>query len=117
MPRHGKPRLVITPGDPRGIGAEVTVRALARRADAGDPVDALVVGDEAALRRAGWCGPVLDPGDTPEPVEVRAILQAVEAVRSGRAASPTPGTPTCWVPCSAWSPSWPSWAGRSAWRS
>lgn len=87
MPRHGKPRLVITPGDPRGIGAEVTVRALARRADAGDPVDALVVGDEAALRRAGWCGPVLDPGDTPEPVEVRAILQAVEAVRSGRAAA------------------------------
>lgn len=81
----GRARLVVTPGDPRGVGPEVAVRALERRAASGDPVDAVVVGDEAALRRAGWEGPVVDPGDDPEPVEVRALRHAVDLLRHGRA--------------------------------
>lgn len=85
MRRDGRPRLVVTPGDPRGIGPEVTVRALASRQDAGDPVDAVIVGDEAALRRSGWRGGVEDPGDEPEPVEIRALRRAVELLRAGEA--------------------------------
>lgn len=84
------PRLVITPGDPRGIGPEVTVRALSRRVAVNRPVQALIIGDGAAIRRAaealGLPEPeVLDPGDQGEPVEVRALRLAVEGVRSGRA--------------------------------
>jgi 4-hydroxythreonine-4-phosphate dehydrogenase len=93
---------VITPGDPRGIGPEVTVRALAEREAHGDRVDAVVIGDLAALRReADRIGAritevggiqrvasgiaVFDPGDQPEPVEVASIRAAVQACRSGAA--------------------------------
>lgn len=93
---------MITPGDPRGIGPEVTVRALAEREARGDRVDAVVIGDFAALRReADRIGAritavggfqrvasgiaAFDPGDDPEPVEVASIRAAVEACRSGAA--------------------------------
>jgi 4-hydroxythreonine-4-phosphate dehydrogenase len=93
---------VITPGDPRGIGPEVAVRALAEREARGDRVDAVVIGDLAALRReADRIGATVtavggvqrvasgiaafDPGDRPEPVEVASIRAAVEACRSGAA--------------------------------
>ena len=86
-----KAPLVITPGDPLGIGPEVAIAAA--RVVGGN---LLLIGDGAALRRidptlpAG--GPegdglrVLDPtGDAAEPVEVRAIRVAVELCRTGRA--------------------------------
>jgi len=95
--------LVITPGDPDGVGPEVACRALAQRRSAGQPVHAVLVGDAAALvpeaEREGLTlvevdhiGPVegtavavLDPGDHPEPVEVASIREAVRACLAGRA--------------------------------
>ncbi len=94
--------LVITPGDPAGIGPEVTVKALAERLSQGEPVDAVLIGDAAVLRaeaaRVGLAvyetscvdhRPRLGIGlwepSGNEPVEVRAIRAAVAACRSGRA--------------------------------
>lgn len=93
--------LVITPGDPAGIGPEVAVKALAARADQGTPIDAVLIGDAEvicaeALRmglplyetdrvepsRAG-VGLWQPRGD--EPVEVCAIRAAVAACQSGEA--------------------------------
>lgn len=79
--------IVITPGDPLGIGPEVTARALSERRERGEPVDAVVVGDAEAMRRAGFEGEVVDPGDEPEPVEVRALRYAVDEIRAGRASA------------------------------
>lgn len=74
---------MVTPGDPRGIGPEVTVRALwALR------TPALVLGDLDAL--PGALPPEVDarrPRATGEPVEVEALREAVELCRDGRAAA------------------------------
>jgi 4-hydroxythreonine-4-phosphate dehydrogenase len=80
-------RLILTPGDPLGIGPEVTVRALAAGA-AGDR-QVIVAGDGAALARAGLPAsiPVFDPGDAAEPVEVASIRWAVAECLAGRAAA------------------------------
>lgn len=86
------PPLVVTPGDPRGIGPEVAVRALRALG-----CDAVLVGEPDAVaafgvhRRVETIVPgeglrVLDPGGDPaEPVEVRALRVAVAACRQGRA--------------------------------
>lgn len=90
--------LIVTPGDPTGIGPEVTCKALASHA--GPPV--VVVGDRAALEPwAERCGlvlrdatelrpasdglAVLDPGDVAEPVEVAALRLGAVACLEGRA--------------------------------
>jgi 4-hydroxythreonine-4-phosphate dehydrogenase len=95
-------RLILTPGDPEGVGAEVAAKALLERARAGEPVDAWVVGEPASWERAAasvglsWReadGPVpgavaftavpeLPEGELPE---VRALRLAVEAIRAGQA--------------------------------
>ncbi|MCA9567556.1 MAG: 4-hydroxythreonine-4-phosphate dehydrogenase PdxA [Myxococcales bacterium] len=77
-------KLLITPGDPGGIGPEVTARALAS-VDVGDVE---IVGDRAAvlpwLERVGVDVPVIEPaGDGP--VEVRSIEHAVRACVAGEA--------------------------------
>jgi len=97
--------LVLTPGDPRGIGPEIALKALARRDPAARPVvlagslDALLAAHALApgapplqpLERLegpvepGHLG-VWDPGDTTEPVEVGAIRGAVSACLQGTAA-------------------------------
>jgi 4-hydroxythreonine-4-phosphate dehydrogenase len=99
--------LVLTPGDPRGIGPEIAVRALAARPEGAHPV--VLAGDRRALEaaRAGTgldldlvrvpdletafalapVGvPVWDPGADGEAVEVAAIRGAVAACLDGRAA-------------------------------
>ncbi len=77
--------LVLTPGDPRGIGPEVSVMALGR-VDVGR---VLVVGDGDAMRAAGLCeGPdveLFEPPDTGEPAEIAALRWAVQACQEGRA--------------------------------
>jgi 4-hydroxythreonine-4-phosphate dehydrogenase len=93
--------LVITPGDPAGIGPEVTVKALAKRLVKSTPVHAVLIGDAAVLRiEAARVGLPLYETSTvdrsrpgvglwepsgDEPVEVRAIRAAVAACQSGRA--------------------------------
>ncbi len=47
-----KPKILITAGDPLGIGPEITVKALASRAAEG--LDITVIGDSAALKAAGF---------------------------------------------------------------
>jgi len=87
----GRP-LLITPGDPAGVGPEVAAKAANSMG-----LDAIFVGDGAAIER--WAGPLprvdavrpvrglalLDPGGASEPVEVAAIRCAVAACLSGRA--------------------------------
>ncbi len=89
-----RPPLVITPGDPRGIGPEVAVRAL--RAC---PVDAVLVGDAHALLAHAPDARLVDaiapgvPGtprilaveDDREPVEVASLRIAVDACLRGQA--------------------------------
>ncbi|MES2639143.1 MAG: 4-hydroxythreonine-4-phosphate dehydrogenase PdxA [Myxococcota bacterium] len=84
--------LVLTPGDPLGIGPEVAIRAL--RATG---ADAVLLGDVDALRRFAPDLVVvrdIEPGTgiralllpaSSEPVEVVAIRVAVDACRAGRA--------------------------------
>lgn len=87
-----RPPLVLTPGDPAGIGPEITWKAL----QALDGVDVVVVcdpgllpgplptvGDVAAGRGRGATR--LDPPPGDEPVEVRALRLAVAACLSGDA--------------------------------
>lgn len=76
--------LLITPGDPEGIGPEVTARALARVGTA----DVRIVGDPAAvgpwLAREGVEAEIVEPpGDGP--VEVRSIAWSVGECLAGRA--------------------------------
>lgn len=75
--------LVVTPGDPDGIGPEVTARALAQ----GDSGDVVVVGDRAVcedwLRQVGLSLDVIEP-EGEEAIEVRAIRHAVEGCLDGR---------------------------------
>lgn len=77
--------LVLTPGDPRGVGPELVAPALA----AVDVGQVLVVGDVAALRAAGFRdggrAQAFEPPATGEPVEVAALRWAVAACRDGRA--------------------------------
>jgi len=83
--------LVLTPGDPEGIGPEVAIAALKRL----NP-SAVLVGEAAALER--WSGPlprvssvreatglcILEPQGT-EPVEVASLRIAVDACLAGTA--------------------------------
>ena len=71
--------LVVTPGDPRGIGPEVTVKALQQIGER-----ALVIGDAAAVQRWGDVD-VLEPPKG-EPVEVASLRLAVQMCLDGRAA-------------------------------
>jgi 4-hydroxythreonine-4-phosphate dehydrogenase len=91
---RGAAPLVVTPGDPRGIGPEVAVRALEGRSGA-----TVLLGDVDAIRRfapmlrvaegwdavAGVCA--LDPSAfaTGEPIEVAALREGVRACLAGRA--------------------------------
>ncbi|MFN7146381.1 MAG: PdxA family protein, partial [Myxococcota bacterium] len=84
--------LVVTPGDPLGIGPEIAVRALRTTG-----VDAVLLGDLDALRAYAPDLRVVDtlaPGEglralalpaSAEPVEVAAIRAAVAACLDGRA--------------------------------
>ena len=69
--------LLVTPGDPAGIGPEVAVKACRALG-----VDALLVGDVQAIRRWDPDIPALPP-PTGEPVEVAAILWATQACLEG----------------------------------
>jgi len=92
-----KPPVIITAGDPLGIGPEITVKALrdpaVRRACL-----PCVIGDTAALRRAGWTpalAPLLPadagrldfgkPGPTAAggAASVQAVLTAVKLIKAG----------------------------------
>jgi 4-hydroxythreonine-4-phosphate dehydrogenase len=74
--------LVVTPGDPTGIGPEVVGKALRRWA--GDEL--LILGDRAALEPWLPAGAtVIDPGDDAEPVEVASLRLAVAMCLDGRA--------------------------------
>jgi 4-hydroxythreonine-4-phosphate dehydrogenase len=97
--------LLLTPGDPRGIGPEVACRALSERAAQGAPVPAVLIGDRAALEKEAArfglrlipvaavgeavCGGIahVDPGGSDEPVEVTSLRVAVAALRSRQGAS------------------------------
>lgn len=91
-----KPSILITAGDPLGIGPEITVKAL--RGPAGRRCRAAVIGDSAAMRRAGWTPSLcpLLPCDAsrldfrrPGPdaaagrASLRAVLAAAKLVKSG----------------------------------
>ncbi len=73
--------LVVTPGDPAGIGPEVTAKAL-QDFDEG----VLVVGEAAALQRWAPHLEVLEPAPG-EPVEVASIRLGVELCLRGEAAA------------------------------
>jgi 4-hydroxy-L-threonine phosphate dehydrogenase PdxA len=94
-----KPSIIIRAGDPLGIGPEITVKALrdpaVRRACL-----PCVIGDTAALRRAGWtpalapllpvdAGPLdfTKPGPTAAggAASLKAVLAAVKLVKAGLA--------------------------------
>ena len=93
--------LLITPGDPRGIGPEVACKAMARAQESGRPVNAVLVGQadvigaEAAkvgldlprLSHLPAKGPGLIEPEGDEPVEVRSIRFAVGACLQGTAAA------------------------------
>lgn len=74
------PGVLITPGDPDGVGPEVTARALAELG-----CEARIYGDRAAiepwLARCGVDLPVIEPPGT-GPIEVRAIEAAVERCKA-----------------------------------
>jgi 4-hydroxythreonine-4-phosphate dehydrogenase len=85
--------LVLTPGDPKGIGPEVAVAALSHLGES-----AVLVGEAAAIEK--WAGPlpriasveesaglcILEPVGE-EPVEVAALRVAVQACLEGHAAA------------------------------
>ncbi|MCM2266432.1 MAG: 4-hydroxythreonine-4-phosphate dehydrogenase PdxA [Elusimicrobiales bacterium] len=92
-----KPSILITAGDPLGIGPEITVKAL-RAARVRRACAPFVIGDTAALRRAGWTPALcpLIPADAaglaslrPRPTaaggraSLAAVLLAVKLMRSG----------------------------------
>ena len=90
-------RLVITPGDPLGIGPEVVCGALLERPQ----LNVLIVGDATSLRaearRVGLDGgtsieeasrgriEVVEPDTRAEPVEIASLRYAVSTLRDGRA--------------------------------
>lgn len=98
--------LILTPGDPAGIGAEIAVKAVADRGPDARPV--VLVGSGAALHDAlalvehtpnlrvcdrldeALATPgisAFDPGEHDEPVEVASVRAAVAACLSGDAAA------------------------------
>ncbi|MDO8802838.1 MAG: 4-hydroxythreonine-4-phosphate dehydrogenase PdxA [Elusimicrobiota bacterium] len=92
-----KPNIIITAGDPLGIGPEITVKAL-KSAAALRACRLFVIGDTAALKRAGWTPalcpllPVDAPGldfSNPGPTapggaaSLKAVLAAVKLIKSG----------------------------------
>jgi 4-hydroxythreonine-4-phosphate dehydrogenase len=92
-----KPSIIITAGDPLGIGPEITVKAL-RNPAVRRACLPCVIGDTAALKRAGWTpalAPLL-PADAgkldfsrPGPsaaggaASLKAVLTAVKLIKSG----------------------------------
>ncbi|MBI4352153.1 MAG: 4-hydroxythreonine-4-phosphate dehydrogenase PdxA [Elusimicrobia bacterium] len=92
-----KPLILITAGDPLGIGPEITVKAL-KSAAVRRACDPLIIGDTRALARAGWTPALcpLLPADAagrlpakPGPTaaggkaSLEAVLLAVKLLRSG----------------------------------
>ena len=92
-----KPSILITAGDPYGVGPEVTVKAL-RNPAVRRACRPAVIGDTAALRRAGWTpalAPLLPadrlapaarlPGPTAAGGEasLRAVLTAYKLMKAG----------------------------------
>lgn len=92
--------LLVTPGDPRGIGPEVAVKALTERFLAGTLPPTVLVGDFAAVAPWQTALPVVratsltaqadalavyDPGSEGEPVEVRSLRVSVAACLDGEA--------------------------------
>ncbi len=76
---------MITPGDPAGIGPEVTAKALV---SLGEGVDAVVIGHPSCrdvLAKAGVDVPFHETGAGSEPAEVEAVREAVAWCREGRA--------------------------------
>ena len=69
--------ILVTAGDPAGIGPEVAAKA----ADG----DCVLVGDVAALERWSPSVPLREPPAGHEPVEVRALRHAVAECLAGRA--------------------------------
>jgi 4-hydroxythreonine-4-phosphate dehydrogenase len=92
-----KPQILITAGDPLGIGPEITVKALKSAAGL-RAFSPYVIGDTAALRRAGWTPALcpLLPADAgkldlkhPRPTKegglasLNAVLLAAKLMRTG----------------------------------
>jgi 4-hydroxythreonine-4-phosphate dehydrogenase len=81
--------LIVTPGDPFGVGPEVTAKALA----SGDGGPVVVIGAQSCadwLERYGVQAPLVVPqGD--EPVEVLALREAVSRCLSGSAGAMVTG--------------------------
>ena len=50
-----KPVIGITPGDPCGVGPEITIKTLANFPELYDLCDPVVIGDPAVLERAAVC--------------------------------------------------------------
>jgi len=89
------PRLIVTPGDPRGIGPEVTLKALERFQESDAEVSVSIVGPDGELtpaqlaadsddaRRAS--GPAGHPSASAGAFAARAIERAVERCLAGEA--------------------------------
>jgi len=92
-----KPSILITAGDPLGIGPEITVKAL-RSAAVRRACRIFVTGDTAALKRAGWTPALcpLLPADAPDldfsrprptaaagAASLKAVLLAAKLIKSG----------------------------------
>jgi len=85
---RSRARLAITPGDPRGVGPEVTCKVLLDRQLAGVPVDAVLVGDQSALcDAANQVGldhstlSIVQPVETP--VEIASVRLAASWALAG----------------------------------
>lgn len=88
--------LCLTPGDPTGIGPEVTVKFLANHVESGQTVPIAVIGDIGALReQARQCRRTLPEHESityqdideskPGAVAYQALLQAVELISRNKA--------------------------------
>jgi len=106
-----KPKILITAGDPLGIGPEITVKALASRAAKG--LDITVIGDSAALKAAGFKAgraafiPVDAPGSNlkqhgPNAAAGLASFKAVELALKLLKADPSLALVTAPVSKEAW---------------
>ncbi len=97
LPLIMKPSILITAGDPLGIGPEITVKALRSPAVRRSCLPA-VIGDTAAMRRAGWttslcplipCDAAAGASGRPRPTaaggaaSLKAVLGAVRLLKEG----------------------------------